>query len=118
MGVQWLTLKKEFGDDKDHFVMWMSNDDDDRDDWYNISNDQTGLFSKELKNLEQNLPLLLALVFSFVLAAIGGVGGAIGTFWALKKYSLTFWKELEHQRRYKMVKLTLGKRNNADEIEN
>ena len=97
--------------------MWMSNENDDRDDWYNISNEQTGHFSKDLKTLEQNLPLLLAIVFSFVLATIGGLGGAIGTFWALKKYSLVFWKELEHQRRYKMVKLTLGKRNNAEDIE-
>ena len=60
---------------------------------------------------------MLALVFSFVLALIGGLGGAIGTFWALKKYSLTFWKELEHQRRYKMVKLSLGKRNNVEDID-
>jgi hypothetical protein len=35
----------------------------------------------------------------------------------LKKYFIRFWKSLEHKRRYKIVKLTLGKRNNDENID-
>jgi hypothetical protein len=96
MGRLWLELKAEFGGNPDYFVMWMSKENDDKDEWYKLSQDKSGEFSKSMEELSQNQPLRLALIFSFVLALIGGIGGAIGTLWALKKYSLKFWKSLEH----------------------
>ena len=67
--------------------------------------------------MTDNTPLLTALVFSFILGLFGGVGGMIGAYFGLRRYSVKFWKSLEHQRRYKRMKLTIGKRNAAENIE-
>jgi hypothetical protein len=62
--------------------------------------------------LTANFPLLLALVFSFILAAIGALLGGILVYYGLKFFSQLAWWKLEHFRRYKLLIATYGKRIN------
>lgn len=95
----------------------MDAEDDDEDHWYEFNQDKHGVYARYELSLEENTPLMLALIFSFVLGLFGGVAGMIGAYFALRRFSTKFWKSLEHQRRYKRIKVNLGKRNNLDNIE-
>jgi hypothetical protein len=48
-------------------------------------------FEREEMDLDKNKPLMLALVFSFILGLIGGVAGGIGGYFALRFFSLKAW---------------------------
>lgn len=44
--------------------------------------------------------LFAALMVSLFIGLVGGIGGCVGLFLLLKRYSVKFWMALEHRRRY------------------
>ena len=109
MGPIWNSINSEFGADPDYFLMWMD-DSNNEDEWYDISQDKFGEFEREEMKLSDNTPLVLAVIFSFVLGIVGAIGAMIAAFWYLRKGSIKFWKNVDHIRRFKQTALTVGSR--------
>ena len=109
MGPVWNIIFSEFGADPDYFLLWME-DSEDADNWYEIWQDKFNEYKRDLQQLTDNTPLLIALWFSFALGLVGAVAGAGAAWWALTNYSDKFWSHLDHKKRYKRIQLLVGKR--------
>jgi hypothetical protein len=108
----WIVLDAILGYNPENFIMWMDNESPEENHWYKIIQRRMYDFDRQEQSLKQNFPLTLALIFSFILAAIGALLGAYLTYHGLKLFSNMAWWKLEHMRRYNLLISSYGKRNN------